>query len=626
MYLRLPFQAARLRAVARSAAPASPASLSRILWCILWRILWRAALIASLASLASCGGGGTSARLRDSAVHDTTPYSMLADASLARQAAVANQATTHHMLVLGMRRLAYTATAGHLLVRSRRTGRVEASMFYVAYTLDGAPAAGRPVTFFWNGGPGCSAIYLQLGGWGPQTLDIDEAGLRPADLVHPPRFHLRANRDSLLGDTDMVFVDPVGTGWSEAVAPWRNRDFWSVDSDARAARDFVDDWLRARHRTASPVFLYGESYGGMRVPIVARLLEQQAPAHGGSPGLSGLILASPLLDAKTNCVSTWEIQSEPGFVEGPHRRLIHGSPASSCESFIPSYIMVHDALVHPRFGEAASLRAAAAAIALTRETWKPALAPYLSRIAEPALSRQQSPFLPAQFPYAQRAVFGVMARATGLSPADWSRDFNMNYVDFSSGLLDDGPADWDWNFRLIDCYNAVVRAPANATGYVGFDGAPQTPPSAANYAEPSFRRAQRRYMADFLDYHASQPYEPTHFPLPHWSMRHGSDTSRLPQVLGDLARTLRLRPGLPVLVTGGEQDLVTPFYGTLRDLRSRSLLGQVEFRLYPGGHMLYLSRAAHDAYLRSLDGFYRDALQGDWAPSLPGPLLAQLQP
>lgn len=197
---------------------------------------------------------------------------------------------TQHELTTADGSIRYSATAGALPVREL-SGRVLGEIAYIAYQgtpSEGAPPAQRPVTFAFNGGPGASSAYLNLGAMGPKRVAFGRAGDTPSS---PPT--LVDNRESWLGFTDLVFIDPVGTGFSR-LAPGaedaRNM-LWSVEGDYRSLSRFIANWLRANDRIGSPVFLAGESYGGFRAPKVARELQTS-----DGIGVSGLILISPVLD------------------------------------------------------------------------------------------------------------------------------------------------------------------------------------------------------------------------------------------------------------------------------------------------------------------------------------------
>ncbi len=583
-----------------------------------WR---RCAVVVAAAALSACGGGGQGAGPHVTAYHaydDPVPYDLRAGASLPAAFAKAGAAVTHHDLMLAGQQRSYTATAGHLLVHSRRTGKVVATMFYVAYTLDGQPAAKRPVTFFWNGGPGSSAVYLELGAWGPRTLELDEANVPESALGRPPALKLRTNPDTLLGDTDMVFVDPVGTGLSEAVAPRTNQSFAGVDPDARAVLDFIDAWLHANHREMSPKFVYGESYGGIRTPIVARLMEQQGPLAHGAPVLSGVLMNSPIMDFKTNCDSAWSSVGNP-VQQGPSQTLAFTVPPVSCEGDIPSFVMAHYALTHRATTVAQDARAARQAMQLAQGTWAPEFKAYQATVGASGFAKAHPvPWVASDFPANQQQVFQAMAQATGTRADDWARVFNMNIEDYGSAMLRLDNAHWDQEDFRINPYDAIVTTPAHASGYVNFNGKPETPPQAADYFNKALVAAQRRYFSRFLQYQSAAPYEllsPRQ--IEYWNWHHDGDLSNQPQTVSDLMEAIDLGGHLPVLIGQGEEDLITPFFQTLLDLHSARLGREVEFRVFPGGHMLYLTRVTHDAFKTTLDHFYARVANGTWSPDKP---------
>lgn len=194
---------------------------------------------------------------------------------------------TKHTIVLPGRTLSFTATAGSILLHNAK-GKPLADIAYIAYRRDQGAAAVRPVTFVFNGGPGASSAWLQLGAMGPWRLPTPGGKTYPSA---PPR--LVANADTWLDFTDLVFVDPPGTGYSKIVAPEQaaRKKLWSVKGDVNALSDFIRRWLVANGRMASPKFIVGESYGGLRAPLLADKL-----ARSENVGITGLVLISPALD------------------------------------------------------------------------------------------------------------------------------------------------------------------------------------------------------------------------------------------------------------------------------------------------------------------------------------------
>ena len=364
--------------------------------------------IASLAlagALAACGGGGSdntavTPPVAGPGFSDPTDYSPAAGASLA--AATDGAAVTQHVLTLAGRNIAYTATAGHLITGDAAGGAPRASMFFVAYTADGAVAATRPLVFFYNGGPGSSTVWLHLGSYGPRRL----ATSAPSTTASRP-LPMVANAESLLDVTDLVFVNAVGTGLSTAIAPFTNGSFYSVDADAALMRDFVLRWLVANDRLASPKFLFGESYGGPRTAILAPLL------HAAGVRLDGLILQSPALNYASNCD-------------------VSDTPNISCVGYIPSYgaVGVHFVLTTPLptslSGFIDELRG------FTDSSYAPAVNAVLAGAAAP------SNLLPR------------LAGYTGLPTGAWQAQFNKGPGGFRNGLLPGS---------LLGRYDARMAAP-----------------------------------------------------------------------------------------------------------------------------------------------------------------------
>ena len=195
--------------------------------------------------------------------------------------------TTKQTITVNGRTLSFTATAGSLRLFNQ-SGEPQADIAYTAYHLDGADPRSRPVTFFFNGGPGASSAYLQLGCAGPWRLPIDGEG---ATSSASPE--LKPNAETWLDFTDMVFVDPVDTGYSRFVSGDgdTHKNFFTVDGDVNALVVVIRRYLEKNDRLLSPKFIVGESYGGIRGPKMVRELQTQQGV-----GINGLILISPLLD------------------------------------------------------------------------------------------------------------------------------------------------------------------------------------------------------------------------------------------------------------------------------------------------------------------------------------------
>src|SRR5438874_3874016 len=193
--------------------------------------------------------------------------------------------TTQQTLDLPGRSLAFTATAGSIRLFDEK-GEPQADIAYTSYQLDGAERATRPVTFLFNGGPGAASAYLQLGNSGPWRLAINAVTPSTSSDLEP-------NTETWLDFTDLVFIDPVGTGYSRFVASGEDvrKRFFSVDGDVNSIALVIRRWLEKYDRLLSPKFVAGESYGGIREPKIVRNRQTQQGV-----GVRGLILVSPLLD------------------------------------------------------------------------------------------------------------------------------------------------------------------------------------------------------------------------------------------------------------------------------------------------------------------------------------------
>src|SRR5262249_53792124 len=162
--------------------------------------------------------------------------------------------TSHEITIKG-EAIPYVATAGRMLLREEE-GKKKASFFYIAYTRtqDGDPA-GRPIVFCFNGGPGSSSVWLHLGAFGPRRVELSDEGMPP-----PPPGRLVDNAESLLDIADLVFIDPVGTGFSRAIPGEEAKEFHHFKSDIEAVGEFIRIYLTRNERWASPKFVAGESY------------------------------------------------------------------------------------------------------------------------------------------------------------------------------------------------------------------------------------------------------------------------------------------------------------------------------------------------------------------------------
>jgi carboxypeptidase C (cathepsin A) len=476
----------------------------------------------------------------EGALADTTSYSGSPTAALA--AAVERAATMHGQLTLNGSRVDYTATSGHLTAVDARSGAPTVSFFYVAYTRDNQDLATRPVTFFYNGGPGSASLWLHIGSFGPKRLVTN----MPATAIpQPPQ--LIDNSESLLDTSDLVFVDAVGTGYSQAIAPRSNRDFWSVDADAASLRDFVQRYVAANARQASPKFLYGESYGGPRTAVLANLLES-AGVH-----LNGVVLQSPILDYNANCG-------------------VFDDDAVSCEGYVPTYAAVG----------AYHLRANPVPLDLSG---------YLQQARDFASGAYRSAMPAWQTGHVvpPSAVQQQLTSFTGLPLLTWQQSFNLKPGAFQQTVA---PG------QLVGRYDARVAAPLGSA--LTADGDPSL-----TVINSAFVSTVRNYLVGTLHYSAPTTYIASNDLITSWNFSH--DGKVVPDTVPDLAAAMTLNPALKVLSLSGIYDLATPFYQTERDLARLGNNPNITIKHYQGGHMSYLDDIARRSAWADLQAFYQAA-------------------
>src|SRR6516162_6277661 len=201
---------------------------------------------------------------------------------------------THHQITVDGKALKYTATAGRLPIK-RGDGKIEAEMFYVAYTLDGEDAAKRPLTFAFNGGPGSASIWLHMGALGPRKVVLKPDGFMP-----PSPYRVEDNPYTLLDKSDLVLIDASGTGFSRAADNEMFKRFWGVNGDIEAFSEFIRLYISRNERWSSPLYILGESYGTTRAAGIAGYLADRGISFNGITLLSTVLNFETLEDNFTN--------------------------------------------------------------------------------------------------------------------------------------------------------------------------------------------------------------------------------------------------------------------------------------------------------------------------------------
>jgi carboxypeptidase C (cathepsin A) len=460
---------------------------------------------------------------------------------------------THHQIRVQGRTLRYTATTGQLPIRNA-DGVTEGHMFFVAYVLDNpSDSARRPLTFAFNGGPGSSSVWLHLGAIGPKRVNLLPNGKMP-----PPPFHLNDNPYTWLDMTDLVFIDPVGTGFSRATKKEYGKNFWGVKGDIQSVGEFIRLYLTRYQRWTSPLFLAGESYGTTRAAGLSGYLVD----HGIA--LNGVILISTVLNFET-------LEFTPGN-DLPY------------VLYLPTFTAT--AWYHKRL--APELEASLDKTLEEVEAW--AGTQYVQALAKGD-----------QLTDPQRAdAVDHLARYTGLS---------KTYIERSNLRIDGG------HFRaelLRDQGVMVGRLDARFTGYdhSGVAERPDYDPSEAAI-RPPFTSTFGNYVRSDLSYKTDAVYYILGGGFRQWNW--GSAGAGFPQTFDALRTAFVKNPYFKLYVAMGRYDMATPFYAveyTLNHLNlPAQLRGSITTGYYRAGHMIYIRDKSLAKLKQDVAGFMQSAVQ-----------------
>lgn len=462
------------------------------------------------------------------------------------------KSVTHHAVVLGGQKVEYTATAGMHPLKDAE-GKVKANIFYIAYTKTGVNSqATRPLTFSFNGGPGSSSVWLHLGILGPRRVKFKDEG-----FGLPPPYELVENEYSLLDETDLVFIDPVGTGYSRATKPENaSGEFYGIEADARAIGEFIRAYTSQNSRWLSPKFLIGESYGTTRAAALSgELLEQHRM------NLNGIMLVSTVLNFQT--IRTADGNDLPYIL------------------FLPSYTA------------AAWYHKVLAADLLARPL--PEVLKEAEAFAVGAFSRAL--LLGASLPAAERtAVVKEMARLTGLKEAYVeAANLRVPLSRFNAELLRDR--------RLVigrfDCrYTSLARDPLST--YAERD------PS-ADQVFSAFASTFNHYVRNDLAFEDERPYNIL-ADVGRWDW--GAE-NHFANVAETLAESMSQNPFLKVHVSNGFYDMATPYFASRHTFNTLTvhpdLMKNIVQDDYTAGHMMYLNLPDLKKQKADLAKFIREA-------------------
>ncbi|WP_353217742.1 peptidase S10 [Sandarakinorhabdus sp.] len=476
-----------------------------------------------------------------------------ADAAAARPPVTEQAFVSKGSVTVKGKAIAYTATAGTLTIRDD-AARPTGSLSYQAYTAEGA---GRPVTFFYNGGPGSPTVWLHMGSFGPVRVKTD----KPA-YVSPDQYAVTSNPWSLIDKTDIVFIDAMGAGWSRPLGDKLAKDFNGVDQDADAFARAIARYVARNNRWTAPKFLFGESYGTLRSGAVAAILESRGMS------LNGIALLSTIMNYGVR---------QPGYDQN-HLTLFPGYAATA---------WYHGTLPGPK---PASLDAFVAEVrAWVSGAYAAALAKGSSITAAEAdaIAAQMNAYTGLPIDFIKRANLRVdlphfqteLLRSRGLSIGRLDTRYTLLPTDGNADSPDDDPAGAGITGAYISAFNDYA---------IKTLGVKTDLPYRLSAREPGFS------------------WDWSHRPP-----RGGTQTT--PNTAVDLAFTMRANPKLKILFLNGYYDMATPFYGAEYDaahmLLPADLNKNIRFTYYQSGHMIYLAESELAKMKDDVAAWYDEALK-----------------
>jgi carboxypeptidase C (cathepsin A) len=457
------------------------------------------------------------------------------------------QFITRHETRIRGKSISYTATAGETYI-TNTWGEPIASFFSFSYVKDDPIEPRRPVTFVFNGGPGSSSLWLHMGVFGPKRVVLDQE----VNASNTPPFGARDNPHSVLDVTDLVFIDPVGTGFSHAVGNAKDVDFASVDADADSVARFIELWLSKNGRWNSPKYVVGESYGSVRAALLPRALMGGAFYTQVMRGitLDGIVLLGVTLDAGTSAPPAPSDRPDP-----------------TAGLYLPSLAVT--AWYHNKIDRAG--RSAAQIYDEVKAFGTTDYATALFELRKETLSEED-----------EKRVAGKLEAYTGISARRWIHSgLRIPMQAFEKQLLAQQGLE-------VGHYDSRYTLPLAGSG-----GDPVADDPAMGRYVPGFVAAFNDMIRNDLHVEMPTPYAAIQFALNFkWNYtRAGVPEGQSYAV--DLATAMRRTPKLRVLVAAGYYDMVTtPAAAENQIKRGGVPADRVTFKNYESGHMLYLGETA----------------------------------
>ena len=463
---------------------------------------------------------------------------------------------THHTTEVDGEEIAYRAEAGQLILEDRRH-KTKGLFFYVYYDLPGTDREERPVMFVFNGGPGAASAFLHLAAMGPKRVEIEDDGVLPS-----PPARLTRNEHSWLGFTDLVFIDPVGTGYSRGIPDEeeKNRPFWGVEEDVTAAALFIQRFLSLKNRWLSPKYLAGESYGALRVSALSQRLQ-----YDFGIDLNGLLLISPALDYSVLL-----------FERG--RNLPYAL-------YLPTYAAV--ARVHGQ----SRVRENGSTARLAAEVERFSLNQYLTGLVggDQGNGAALNPLYEKISGYTGLPLKTIQRHRGRIHPALFQKELLRDQeliVSRMDGTMTDVDPEPEAGYVRDDLYmHRVVNAVT----------------AAANL-----------YLREELEFSTDTPYEVLNVNVnKKWSWDSALEGGQgYVDALDDLRYAMSLNQNLKVFAACGYYDMATP-YLALKYLAGQMGLHEwlgsnIRIQVYPAGHMVYTHRQVRESLFRDAMNFVRE--------------------
>lgn len=459
---------------------------------------------------------------------------------------------THHSINVDGKTINYTATVGEMPLKTS-SGDTEAHIFYMAYTLDGAEPGKRPLTFSFNGGPGSASMWVHMGGMGPRSPKLMPNGSMP-----PPPYQMKDNQDTWLGDTDLVFIDPVGTGYSRARTVEIARRMNSVSGDIQSVGEFMRMYITRNARQRSPLFIAGESYGTFRTAGLAGYLIERGIAF------NGVVLIGTTLNLET----IWSRSDD----------LVY-------QLEFPTY--ANDAYYH-------------------------------KKVAPDLLKKDFNTFRKEAETFAMTEYAAALAKGDALTPAERKAiiDKLVRYTGLDAKYIDESNLRWDVSHftrqllrpehETIGRYDGRLHGPSSLnTGETSeYDPSSSliTPPFTAIFTD--YIRNELGWKTDMFYYPSGgvQPWD--------YQVQNGfGDTTSL------LHNAMVKNPYMKVMVAAGYYDLATPYYAVEYTFNHMGLSPEmhknVTWDFYPAGHMLYIDSDSHAKMKKDFRDFLSASLPKD---------------